>query len=173
MSRWSVPVQYLHTALKIVYGPRRLCTRILDFPAVRKGMLMRRQSYVTSYFYEHSYNSVQLEPRDRIVCDTRHHHHTQSLFYFWGFYTTVLLTWVALFNIVLIILAQVHGNKQGSYSPSKSVLCAPFLKTSSGRLSYRKNEHALLYWPMKMATRTEKNRQWTPCSTFARVWNLT
>jgi hypothetical protein len=63
-------VEYLHPTLKIGYGPRRLCGQIPEVLAVRKGMLMRRQSYVTSYFYEHSYNSVQLQPRDTIVCDT-------------------------------------------------------------------------------------------------------
>jgi hypothetical protein len=63
---------------------------------------------------------------------------------FWEFHTTVLLARVALFDVFFIILVQAHGNKQGSYSPFKSVPCDPFLKTSSGRLSYRKNEHAVL-----------------------------
>ena len=65
-------MHYSHPSLKNRYEPRRLCSQIPDFPAVRKGMLlMLRQSYVTLYFYEHSYNSVlQRQPRDRGSCDT-------------------------------------------------------------------------------------------------------
>jgi hypothetical protein len=61
MSRWSLRVQYLHPTLKTGYGPRGLSSRILDFPAVRKGMLMRRQLYVTSCLYAAKYNFLQLE----------------------------------------------------------------------------------------------------------------
>ena len=82
MSRGSSCAQYLHPALKIGYGPRRLCGQIPDVPAFWKGMLMRRLSYVASCFYGPSYNSVQIEPRDRIVRDTLTTHDHCSLFYF-------------------------------------------------------------------------------------------
>ena len=76
MSRWSLSMQYWHPTLKTVYGPCRLCNQIPDFPAVSKGVLMQRQSYVMSYFYGANYNFIQLEASSwscnlKLVVDTR------------------------------------------------------------------------------------------------------